>query len=251
MDIIYNTEIITGISGLLTGWMGMLTGIICSFFIKGIGNRFKGTIIGFIGGLMLAMVFFDLLPISLETGSIYITIVSVSLGLILAVLIDGTLNHHNIPAINNQKNNYLKTAIFMAIGIGIHNIPSGVALGSLLSTNPIKAFHLSIALIIHGIPEGLAVGLFLNESSISSIILVFVSFLTSIPMGLGSLLGGVISKISPIISSVSLAFAAGMILYITCRETLPSARDTWSGRLSTIGNVLGIMVGMLLISLLH
>ncbi len=37
----------------------------------------------------------------------------------------------------------------MAIGIGINNIPSGVALGSLLSTNPIKGLHLAIAFIIH------------------------------------------------------------------------------------------------------
>lgn len=251
MSSIYNTVIATGISGLLTGWMGILTGIIFSFFIKNRGSRFKGTVIGFIGGLMLAIVFFDLLPESFETGSIYISMVGITVGLITAVMIDGKLGHDKLSIIDKRENSYLKAAIFMAIGIGIHNIPSGVALGSLLSTNPIKGFHLSIALIIHGIPEGLAVGIFLRESSVRSIVLVFVSILTSIPMGLGSLLGGLISKISPIIISISLAFAVGMILYIICRETLPSAKDTWSGRLSTIGNVLGIIVGMLLVSFLH
>lgn len=251
MSSIYNTVIATGISGFLTGWIGMLTGMLFSFFINKRGRRFKGTVIGFIGGLMLAIVFFDLLPESLETGSIYIAMVGISFGLILAVLLDGRLDHDKLSTINKGKNSYLKAAIFMAIGIGIHNIPSGVALGSLLLTNPIKGFHLSIALIIHGIPEGLAVGIFLRESSVSSIVLVFVSILTSIPMGLGSLLGAIISKISPIIISISLAFSVGMILYIICRETLPSARDTWNGRLSTIGNVLGTIAGMLLVSFFH
>ena len=70
-------------------------------------------------------------------------------------------------------------------------------------------------------------------------------------MGLGSLLGGIISKISPITISISLAFAGGMILYIIYRETLPSARDTWNDRLSTIGNVLGMIAGILLVSSFH
>lgn len=251
MDIIYNTVIATSLYGFLTGWMGMLAGIICSFFIKGKGRRLKGTIIGFIGGLMLAIVFFDLIPESLEAGSIYISMLGILFGLILSVLIDGRLDDGNLSSIHIPKNTYLKAAIFMAIGIGIHNIPSGVALGSLLSADPLKAVHLSIALIIHGIPEGLAIGLFFRESNVSSIVLVFVSILISIPMGLGSLIGGIISGISPVISSISIAFAAGMILYVTCRETLPSARDTWGGRLSAVGNILGIIAGILLISLLQ
>lgn len=251
MNSIYNTVVATGISGFLTGWMGILTGIIFSFFIKNRGSRFKGTVIGFIGGLMLAIVFFDLLPESFETGSIYITMVGITFGLMLAVLLDGRLDHDKLSTIDKQKNKYFKAAIFMAVGIGIHNIPSGVALGSLLSTTPIKGLHLSIALIIHGIPEGLAVGMFFRESNASSIVLVFVSILTSIPMGLGSLLGGIISNISPVIISISLAFASGMILYILCRETLPSARETWNGRLSTIGNVLGVITGILIVALFH
>lgn len=177
--------------------------------------------------------------------------VGITFGLIIAVMIDGRLGHDKLSKIDNRKNSYLKAAIFMAIGIGIHNIPSGIALGSLLSTNPIKGFHLAITLIIHGIPEGLAVGIFLREINSSSIVLVFVSILTSVPMGLGSLLGGIISNISPAIISISLSFATGMILYIICSETLPSARETWNGRLSTIGNVLGIMSGMLLVSFFH
>ncbi len=103
MSSFYNTVIATGISGLLTGWMGMLTGIIFSFFIKRRGRRFKGTVIGFIGGLMLAIVCFDLLPESFETGSIYIAMVGISSGLIIAVLLDGKLDHDELSIIGNQK----------------------------------------------------------------------------------------------------------------------------------------------------
>ncbi|WML37640.1 ZIP family metal transporter [Clostridium sp. OS1-26] len=245
-----NTIFITGLSGYLTGWIGILAGITFSFFIKHRGRKFKGTALGFIGGLMLAIVCFDLLPESFEAGSIYIATVGITFGLILAVILDGRLEHNKVSVFNNKGHRFLKAAIFMAIGIGIHNIPSGVALGSLISTSPIKGFHLAIALILHGIPEGLAVGIFLRESNASTFSLIFISVLTSIPMGIGSVLGGIISKISPVVICISLAFAGGMILYIICRETLPSARDTWKGRMSTIGNVIGMIAGMLIVSFL-
>ncbi|UZQ48893.1 ZIP family metal transporter [Clostridium kluyveri] len=250
MSKLMNTILITGVSGYLTAWIGILTGILFSFFIKRRGRRFKGTVLGFIGGLMLAIVCFDLLPESFEAGSIYIATIGITFGLILAVLLDGKLEHDKIPTSDNKKHRFLKAGIFMAIGIGIHNIPSGIALGSLLSTSSIKGLHLAIALILHGIPEGLAVGIFFRESNLSTFSLVIISVITSIPMGLGALLGGIISKISPIVICISLAIAGGMILYIVCRETLPNARDTWKGRLSTIGNVIGMIAGILIVSFL-
>jgi ZIP family zinc transporter len=242
---------IIGISGFLTGLAGIFTGITFSLFTKRRGRRFRGTVLGFIGGLMLAIVTLDLLPESFEQGSIYITTIGTILGLILAVGLDGKLDHGNITISDNYSDRYIKAAIFMAIGIGIHNIPSGIALGSLSSTSPLKAFHLAIALIIHGIPEGLAIGIFLKESSAKLYTLIFISILTSLPMGLGSLLGGIMGNISPVIISISLSFAGGMILYIICRETLPSAIDTWRGRMSTIGNISGFIAGMLFVSFLH
>lgn len=248
--IMKNLLVIVFITGYFTGWIGIFTGILFSFFIKRSGRRFKGTILGFIGGLMLAIVCFDLLPESFRAGRIYITTAGITFGLILAVILDCLLDHDKITVSNNRSHRFLKAAIFMAISIGIHNIPSGIALGSLFSTSPIKGLYLAIALILHGIPEGLAVGIFLRESNAKIFTLIFISILTSIPMALGSLLGSIISKISPVIICISLAFAGGMILYIICRETLPSARDIWRGPLSTIGTVLGMIIGMLIVSFL-
>lgn len=250
MSKIMNTILITVGSGYFTAWMGILTGILFSFFIKNRARRFKGTVIGFVGGLMLSIVCFDLLPESFEVGSIYVALIGITFGLILAVLLDGKLDHVNISTFDNKKNRFMKAGIFMAIAIGIHNIPSGIALGSLLSTSPIKGIHLAIALILHGIPEGLAIGLFFRESNLSTFSLIIISIITSIPMGLGALLGGIISKISLVVISISLAFASGMILYIICSETLPNARETWKGRLSTIGIVIGVIAGILITSFL-
>lgn len=251
MESFFLLEGIIGALGLLTAAIGIFMGIFFSFLIKKSGNRSKGTIIGFVGGLMLAIVCFDLLPEAFEIGSIYISIIGILLGLTLSVFLDGTLAHNSKLSTKDNKTRFFKAAILMAIGIGIHNIPSGVALGSLLATNTVKGLHLGVALIIHGIPEGLAIGIFLREGNVKTILTIIIAMLTSIPMGLGSALGGMVSKISEGMVCISLTFAAGMILYIIYRETLPSARDTWKGRLSTIGNVLGMVAGMLIVACTH
>lgn len=249
MNNILKTIAITGLSGFLTAWIGIFIGIILSIFLKNTVNRVKGTILGLLGGFMLGVVCFDLLPGTFEAGSIYIATIGIAMGLILSVILDGKLENNNSSDLNKNYNGYLKAAIFMSIGIGIHNLPSGVAIGSLIYGSPESGFHLIIALILHGIPEGLTLGILLSQCNINKLKLFLITVITSIPMGFGSVLGGLLK--SPSIICISLGFASAMILYVTLRETLPAANETWRGRITTIGNVLGIIIGMLMISFLH
>jgi len=249
MQIYINTIFFTGVAGFLTAWIGLFIGIISSSFMKAKKRKFKGTVLGLLGGFTLGIVCFDLLPEAFGAGSIYIAIVGIAIGLILSVFLDGKLSHYDISVSENTSYSFLKAAIFMSIGIGIHNLPSGIALGSLVSSTPAVGFQLAVALILHGIPEGLTLGIFFRECNASKLKLFLMSILTSIPMGLGAVLGGALQ--SPFVTSISLSFAGAMILYITLRETLPSANDTWNGRLTTIGNIVGIIAGMLMVSYLH
>jgi ZIP family zinc transporter len=48
---------------------------------------------------------------------------------------------------------------------------------------------------------------------------------------------------------MSIAFAGGMILYIIYGETLPNAQEIWKGRLSTLGIIFGLIIGILIVSI--
>jgi ZIP family zinc transporter len=204
--------------------------------------------LGLLGGITLGIVFFDLLPEALKFGNMFISVLGAVIGLTISVVMDGKLDNHDRNNIDGGYNSYLKTATFMSFGIAMHNLPSGLALGSLLLNSPENGFFLSIALILDGIPEGLTLGVFFKESKISKMKFLLVSILIAIPTGLGSLMGGVLK--SPLIICLSLSFAGAMMLYVTLRDTLPAANDLWNGRLTTIGNVLGIILGMLFVSFL-
>jgi ZIP family zinc transporter len=235
-----------GCSGFLSAWMGLIIGIISSLIVKGKGRRIRAFTFAFMGGLMIGIVCFDLIPEAIILSNVFITLIGLILGLILSVMLDGKLE---LIKVSNNDNRFLKPGIFMAIAIGIHHTPMGLALGSLLSTNPTKSVNLILAIILHGIPEGLALGVFFNDSKLGALSLTIISILTSIPMGVGALLGGIVSNISTNLISMSIAFAGGMILYIIYGETLPNAQEIWKGRLSTLGIIFGLIIGILIVSI--
>lgn len=238
--------VLIGLAGFFTEWLGLCFGGIATLFIKDKGIRIRGAALGFLGGVTLGIVFFDLLPEAISFGNLYISVAGAIMGLTLAVVLDGRLDEGGITS-DKDNVNFSKAAIFMAIGISIHNLPSGLALGSLLNHSLKNGLYLAFALIIHGIPEGLTLGvLFRGVKSKYKILLI--SVMISIPMGIGSIFGCILS--SPLLICMSLSFAATMMLYVTLRETLPTANDMWKGRLTTFGNVLGIILGMLFVSLL-
>lgn len=248
MKIFIHIVLFTFTAGFLAGWIGLFIGIISAAFVKGRGNRFKGSILGLLAGVMIGIVCFDLIPDTFMEAPLHVAIFGIALGLFLAVFLDGTIENYNTKLFENR-NNYFKAAIFMSIGIGIHNLPSGIAVGSLSILAPENGLNLIIAMILHGIPEGLTIGILLSECHANKLKQVLISVITSIPMGLGAIFGGFLD--SSAITCISLGFASSMILYVTLRETLPAASETWKGRTTTIGNVIGIIVGMLMVSFLH
>lgn len=239
--------LLIGMVGFFTEWLGLCVGGVVTLFIKNKGIRIRGSVLGFLGGVTLGIVFFDLLPEAISFGNLYISVTGAIMGLILAAILDGRLDEGGITNTKDQVN-FSKAAIFMSIGISIHNLPSGLALGSLLNHSLKNGLYLAFALIIHGIPEGLTLGVLFRGGIKSKLKLLIISILISIPLGIGSILGCVLS--SPTLICISLSFAATMMLYVTLRETIPTANDMWKGRLTTFGNILGILLGMLFVSLL-
>lgn len=251
MSIHFNLLISIGSMGFFTSWIGIMLGMLLCFITPDNGKRFKGTLLGFLGGLMISIICFDIIPESFDNSNMYIATTGILIGLFIAILLDSGISHHSFKGSNSKKQRYIKVALFMATGIGIHNIPGGIALGSLLNISYSKGIQLTIALLLHSIPEGLTLGIYLKESGTKIMTIIFFSLFTSIPMGIGALIGGIISTISPVVTSVSLSFAAGLILYTICKEILPESIGLWRGRLPAIGTVLGIIVGKAFISIIH
>ena len=78
-------------------------------------------------------------------------------------------------------------------------------------------------------------------SKLKSIILTAISGITT---GIGALVGAIFGNISEALIGMSLAFAAGTMLYIVSCELIPESNKLYKGRFSSMGNMLGIILGI-------
>jgi len=72
---------------------------------------------------------------------------------------------------------------------------------------------------------------------------------SGITTGVGALVGALVGKISEVSISISLAFAAGAMLYIVSGELIPESKKIYRGRFSAVGNILGFIIGIFAMSI--
>ena len=73
---------------------------------------------------------------------------------------------------------------------------------------------------------------------------IFYVILSGITTGIGAFFGALIGTISKQIIALCLSFAAGAMLYIVSGELIPESNKLYKGRMNSIGNILGIILGI-------
>lgn len=82
-------------------------------------------------------------------------------------------------------------AMFIAIGIGIHNLGEGLAIGASLSIGEIAlASFLVLGFALHNVTEGIAISTPLQRENISLFRLLWLAFIAGGPAIIGTLVGG-------------------------------------------------------------
>lgn len=136
----------------------------------------------------------------------------------------------------------------MVIGIAIHNLPEGLVVGTSYVYQPHFGIYVALAIMIHNIPEGVAVATgLLAGTSRSKGRIVLLTLLSGMTEPVGAVVGAaLIVYLSPIwgviVTGFSLAFAAGVMVYVTTDELIPMAHLQCTRKhVVGIGLVLGMM----------
>lgn len=69
--------------------------------------------------------------------------------------------------------------------------------------------------------------------------------LSGVTTGIGAFFGVLVGTISQEIIAICLSFAAGAMLYIVSGELIPESNKLYKGRMSSIGNIIGFILGIL------
>jgi len=235
--------------GVAAGVLGAGLGGLLAFLFGKPSNQVLGFMLGLSGGIMLAIVFLELLEEALEVG-FFQAATGLVAGILVFIWLDSRFPHHHFVT-DEARGSYLKKGGLIAIGIALHNFPEGVAIGAGFALSEAMGITLAILIGLHNVPEGLAIALPLNVGGSNRFKSLLITMLAGLPIGLGALLGSSLATISPAFLSISMGFASGAMLYVVSDELIPDVYHLVSPHLAILGITSGVLLGMALIYFLH
>jgi len=244
-----------GIALALTLAAGLSTGIgsAIAYFIRRPKIVYLSFSLGLSAGVMIYVSFVELLPGAIEKvgdamGVLFFFIGIAFIG-IVDLLVPDPENPHNLegldhPGSADAGHRLMRAGTMTALAIGIHNFPEGLAtFASALSDTRLGIF-IAIAIAIHNIPEGIAVSVPIFYATSNKNKAFVYSFLSGISEPIGALIGYLLLMpfLTPAVLAGTLAFVAGVMVYISLDELLPMAHSYGHGHLVIGGIVLGMLI---------
>lgn len=239
---------------LLTLFAGLSTGIgsVIAFFVKKENKKFLSISLGFSVGVMIYVsmveMFFNA-KISLinklgEFNGYLYTIIAFFIGIFIVIFINKITPDENNYNESKIKNNLYRTGLFTALILAIHNFPEGLATFASSIYEPSLGIAISIAIAIHNIPEGIAISAPIYYSTGSKKKAFLFSFLSGLAEPIGAIIGYLIfgTVLNEIAFGIIFSMIAGMMVFISLDELLPSAREYGNHNLSIYGLIVGMFV---------
>ncbi len=262
MDDILFALFLTFIAGIST-----VIGALVVFFAKKSNTKFLAVSLGFSAGVMIYISLVEILSkakdmLSAEVGNkdgTLLATIGFFAGILIIALIDKFMPRATDPhdskditdfapntKIQNSESRakLLRTGLFTALAVTIHNFPEGLMtfIAALQDLN--VALPILIAIIIHNVPEGIAVAAPIYFSTGSKLKAFLITALSGLSEPVGAIIGYMILLpfLSDIVFGMIFAAVAGIMIYISFDELLPSAREYGDHHLSIYGLISGMAV---------
>ena len=227
----------------LAGTVGTGLGGLVTFLWGTVSDRAVSRLWGLAAGVMSAIVLVDLFPQALAYGG-WGYLFSGGLGGVLLLKFISAYFKAEFRA------GYIQTGLLLGLGIALHNLPEGLAIGAGYIAEAQLGLGLAVVMALHNLPEGLSMAVPLRLGGWRGQKILLYTILPGLPMGLGALLGAVLGTVSRLTLAATLSLAGGGMLYLIIFELLPGAYSFNYGLEASQGLVLGFSLGLLLVILL-
>lgn len=250
----------------LTALAGLSTGIgsALAFFTRRTYPSFLSWSLGFSGGVMVYVSFAEILrkaedALTTDFGEDvggWATAAGFFGGMLLIAVIDRLVpsfeNPHEARRVEEmaggdddlRQKKLLRMGLFSALAIGIHNFPEGMATFTAALQDPHLAVSIAVAIAIHNIPEGVAVSVPIFYATGSRRRAFAYSFLSGLAEPAGALLGYLLllALFTPRVFGFVFAGVAGIMVFISLDELLPTAREYGKSHQVIYGVIAGMAV---------
>ena len=264
MDNVLLAILLATLAGLSTG-----IGSVIAFFFYRHTRQYLSLMLGFSAGVMIYISFAELLTTAVQQSGLLTANLAFFFGIAFTAVLDifvpheykaerinrtdkttpigpGLHRRHRYHAPDEQQRSLLMRAgTLTAVGIAIHNLPEGlIVFSSAVSGGVTGGLLVAIAVGLHNIPEGISVFVPIFEATGNRRRAFLYSILAGVVEPVGALLGYAILRpfLTTAVLSGLLAFAAGIMVYISLDELLPAAHKYGQAHQAIIGMVLGMLV---------
>ncbi len=176
------------------------------------------------------------------------------IGIIFLIRIDNLILklEKKLNITNKQQN--LKNYIMLFLAVILHNIPEGMAVGvafvGAISGNVAmtigSAMSLAIGIGIQNIPEGAIITMPLKIAGISKRKAFLYGIISGIVEPIFAIITIFITSKITIILPYLLAFAAGTMMYVVTDELIPKIQEKTNSKIGVIGLTVGFLIMMIL-----
>jgi ZIP family zinc transporter len=252
----------------LTLFAGLSTGVGSglAFFARRTNTKFLSASLGFSAGVMIYVsmveIFFKartalISALGVRPGS-WATAGAFFGGIFLIALIDKLVpsreNPHEVhrieemdpaaPTTPGHDHKLMRMGLLTALAIAIHNFPEGLATFTVTLRDGSLGIPVAVAIAIHNIPEGIAVSIPLFYATGSRKKAFWLSFLSGLAEPVGATVGYLLIMpfFSDTVFGILFASVAGIMVFISLDELLPTAREYGEAHLSAYGLVAGMIV---------
>ncbi len=202
--------------------------------------------LSFAASMMIAISFVQLIPEGLKYAPLFLIAISFFVGIAIMWTVDRLLPHINPELIKKEKPSVKRSVTMLVIGIALHNIPEGLAIGAGFAITAELGIVIALAIAIQDLPENIAtiVPLYsITKKKAKSFIILISTVLFEVAgfiLGYLALKGTSLSWLG-----ASLALAAGFMVYISVEELIPSAQVKKYPKMAAAAMVLGVMCVLL------
>ncbi|MBI4512890.1 MAG: metal transporter [Gemmatimonadetes bacterium] len=238
--------------GVYAGVVPVFLGLLWYPFLRGVSRRWMHFFLSLTVGLLIFLAV-DALHEALETAARVpaafqgVGLVALgTLGAILALVAVGRwLRAHGRGG--DARRERLSLAYLIALGIGLHNLGEGLAIGAAYAIGEIAlGAFLVIGFAIHNTTEGFGIVAPVAQERPAVAQLALMGALAGVPTILGTWIGGF--TYSPILATAFLALGAGAILQVVYEIGRLIARETEAGwgAWASVTNAAGLVLGLVI-----